>query len=63
MTLELLEFIRDDTVHLQGHQYQIIQVIVHIAATTHPWNNMKGNATHVLPVVHLIDVLRFDCLS
>jgi len=27
MTLELLQFIRDNTIHLQGHQYQIIQVI------------------------------------
>jgi len=27
MTLELLQFIRDNNKHLQGHQYQIIQVI------------------------------------
>jgi len=27
MTLELLQFIRDNNIHLQGHQYQIIQVI------------------------------------
>jgi len=27
MTLELLQFIRDSTIHLQRHQYQIIQVI------------------------------------
>jgi len=26
MTLELLQFIRDNTIHLQGHQYRIIQV-------------------------------------
>jgi len=28
MTLERLQFIRDYNIHLQGHQYQIIQVIV-----------------------------------
>ena len=27
MTLELLQFIRDNNIHAQGHQYQIIQVI------------------------------------
>ena len=27
MTLELLQLIRDNNIHLQGHQYQIIQVI------------------------------------
>jgi len=27
MTLELLQFIRDYNTHLQGHQYQLIQVI------------------------------------
>jgi len=27
MTLELLQFIRDNNIYLQGHQYQIIQVI------------------------------------
>jgi len=27
MTLELLQFIKDTNIHLQGHQYQIIQVI------------------------------------
>ena len=26
MTLELLHVIRDNTIHLQGHQYRIIQV-------------------------------------
>jgi len=27
MTLELLHVIRDNNIHLQGHQYQIMQVI------------------------------------
>jgi len=27
MTLELLHVIRDYNIHLQGHQYQIVQVI------------------------------------
>jgi len=27
MTLELLQFIKDNTIHLQGQHYQIIQVI------------------------------------
>ena len=27
MTLECLQFIRDNNKHLQGHQYQLIQVI------------------------------------
>jgi len=27
MTLELLHVIRDYNIHLQGHQYQIMQVI------------------------------------
>jgi len=27
MALELLQFIRDNNIHLQGHQYQLIQVI------------------------------------
>ena len=27
MALELLQFIRDNNIHLQGHQFQIIQVI------------------------------------
>jgi len=27
MTLELLQSIRDKNIHLQGHQYQIIQII------------------------------------
>jgi len=27
MTLELLQFIRDNNIHLQGHRYQSIHVI------------------------------------
>jgi len=27
MTLDLLQFIRDNNIHLQGHPYQVIQVI------------------------------------
>jgi len=27
MTLELLHVIRDNTIHLHGHQYQIMQVM------------------------------------
>ena len=27
MTLEVLQFIRDNNIHLQGHKYQLIQVI------------------------------------
>jgi len=28
MTLELLHVIRDYNIHLQGHQYQIMQIIL-----------------------------------
>jgi len=34
MTLELLQFIRDNIIHLQVHQYQIIQVIEQMRIST-----------------------------
>jgi len=35
MTLELLHFIRDYNIHLQGHQYQIMQVNCHTLSNSH----------------------------
>jgi len=34
MTLEWLQFIRDNIIHLQVHQYQIIQVIEQMRIST-----------------------------
>jgi len=41
MALELLHVIRDYTIHLQGHQYQIIQVIQNTWRMIH-WLNQHN---------------------
>ena len=35
MTLELLHVIRDNNIHLQGHQYQIMHVILKTWSISH----------------------------
>ena len=46
MTLEFLQFIRDNYIHLQGHQYQLIQVIKKTQSMTLLTSNVLTNHTY-----------------